>query len=179
VAELVGSRATLIEDEEVRLVKLTRHDQDRYLTAVHASRTLHHPWIALPDTPVRFVEHLRRSERDDQCNTLVETVDGGLAGFININNIVRGALLSGFLGYGAFAGYEGRGYMTRGLTLLCEHAFGRLGLHRLEANIQPGNGPSRALARRCGFVQEGFSRDYLRVNGAWRDHERWARLSAG
>jgi ribosomal-protein-alanine N-acetyltransferase len=179
VAELVGSRATLVEDEHVRLVRLTRHDQERYLAAVHASRALHHPWIALPDTPVRFAEHLRRSEREDQCNTLVETPAGELAGFININNIVRGALLSGFLGYGAFAGFEGRGLMTHGLTLLCEHAFGELGLHRLEANIQPGNEPSRALARRCGFRQEGFSPGYLRVNGAWRDHERWARLSTG
>ena len=57
-------------------------------------------------------------------------------------------------------------------------AFHDIGLHRLEANIQPGNEPSRRLAERCGFVLEGFSREYLYVDGRWRDHERWAVVSS-
>lgn len=60
------------------------------------------------------------------------------------------------------------------MALLQKEAFTRLRLHRLEANIQPGNVASIALAKRCGFRYEGFSARYLKVGGRWRDHERWA-----
>ena len=93
---------------------------------------------------------------------------------MNINNIVRGALRSGFLGYGAFASHAGRGLMTEGLRAVLAAAFGDLGLHRLEANVQPDNRRSIDLVTRVGFEQDGFSPRYLMVDGDWRDHERWA-----
>ena len=72
---------------------------------------------------------------------------------------------------------NGRGLMSEAVSLAVSYAFRELGLHRLEANIQPGNTPSRALAGRLGFRQEGFSPRYLKIGGEWRDHERWAILS--
>jgi len=75
-----------------------------------------------------------------------------------------------------FVPHAGRGHMSEGLRLVLRRAFGGLGLHRVEANIQPGNTASRALVRRLGFRREGFSRRYLKIAGRWRDHERWALL---
>jgi ribosomal-protein-alanine N-acetyltransferase len=75
------------------------------------------------------------------------------------------------------AGFQGRGLMREALSLVLTTAFDEMGLHRLEANIQPGNARSRALAQGLGFRQEGFSPRYLRIGGEWRDHERWAILA--
>jgi ribosomal-protein-alanine N-acetyltransferase len=75
------------------------------------------------------------------------------------------------------AGQERQGFMREGLRAVTRHAFNRLGLHRLEASIQPGNAASIALARSCGFAKEGYSPRYLKLGGRWRDHERWAILA--
>jgi ribosomal-protein-alanine N-acetyltransferase len=99
---------------------------------------------------------------------------GDLVGVINVSEIVRGPFRSAYLGYYAFAPHAGHRYMTEALTLALSWAFRGLRLHRVEANIQPGNQASRALVRGLGFRREGFSRRYLKVAGRWRDHERWA-----
>ncbi|MGA2528506.1 MAG: GNAT family protein [Acidimicrobiales bacterium] len=99
---------------------------------------------------------------------------GELVGVVNLNDVVMGALKSAYLGYYAFKGSENKGLMAEGLGLVIELAFGELGLHRVEANIQPANLASIRLAQKVGLTKEGFSERYLYVAGQWRDHERWA-----
>jgi ribosomal-protein-alanine N-acetyltransferase len=121
---------------------------------------------------------LKRFSSDRRYGFLVIHRDSGdVVGVININDIIRGAFQSASLGYYAFVPYAGQGLMREGMLLVLKYAFGYLKLHRVEANIQPGNRASVALVRKCGFVREGFSRRMLKLQGRWRDHQRWALLA--
>jgi ribosomal-protein-alanine N-acetyltransferase len=153
----------------------TLADQDEFIARMRASRAVHRPWIAMPETPERYAQYVARAQDSRSAMFLACRVeDGAIVGFLNISEIVRGSLKGAFLGYGGVAEFAGQGYMTEAMRLVLREAFTRLGLHRLEANIQPENLPSIALAKRCGFELEGFSPRYLKIGGRWRDHERWA-----
>ena len=155
-----------------------RADAAAFLAAVHRSRALHQGWVSPPRTVQEFSAYLRRVSGDTHRGFLVLRRDTGeLVGVINVSNIIHGAFHSGFLGYYAFANGAGLGFMEEGMRQVLRIAFRRLKLHRLEANMQPGNRKSMSLVKRCGFVREGYSRRYLRIAGRWRDHERWAILA--
>jgi ribosomal-protein-alanine N-acetyltransferase len=139
-----------------------------------ASRRLHRPWIHAPETTPAVTRWLRAAGPRRVRLLVCRREDGAIIGVVNLNEIVRGAFHSAYLGYYGFAPHARQGYMTEGLGLVLRHAFRQMGLHRLEANIQPRNRASRALVRRLGFRREGFSPRYLKVLGRWRDHERWA-----
>jgi [ribosomal protein S5]-alanine N-acetyltransferase len=153
-------------------------DADEFIAAAIDSAPLHGSFLSAPDTAERFTAFLNRAAREDQASYLIRhTACGSLVGYVNINNIVRGALRSGYLGYAAFRSHAGRGLMTAGLAAVVTDGFASLGLHRLEANIQPDNARSLGLVRRLGFQREGFSPRYLLIDGEWRDHERWAMVA--
>ncbi|MFD0369171.1 GNAT family N-acetyltransferase [Streptomyces sp. NPDC059071] len=169
----------LVSGARVGLRHFRYEDADEFTARARESRALHAPWLFPPQTAEAYEAYARPLIEDPaRAGFLVcERDGGGIAGFVNINNIVRGSFLSGALGYGAFAHAAGRGLLSEGLGLVLAYAFGPLGLHRLEANIQPRNTASRALVRRAGFRLEGFSPAMLFIDGAWRDHERWARTA--
>jgi ribosomal-protein-alanine N-acetyltransferase len=121
---------------------------------------------------------MKRLERKNEAGFLVKRIhDGALCGVVNLNVITFEALCSAYVSYFGVAGQVERGYMKEGLSQVIRHAFDQLGLHRLEANIQPGNLASIALAQSTGFQYEGFSPRYLKISGEWCDHERWAVLA--
>jgi len=103
--------------------------------------------------------------------------DSQLIGAITIGQIRRGVAQTGTLGYWIGEAYARQGYMTESLRVLLSFAFRELGLHRIEAACLPGNEASQALLRRLGFQSEGVARQYLRINGDWRDHLLFARLA--
>jgi ribosomal-protein-alanine N-acetyltransferase len=153
----------------------TPGDKDEFIASMRLSRALHRPWVTMPETPQAYAQYLGKVEDPRAAPFFAcRTEDGAIVGFLNLSEIVRGPFKNAYLGYGAVAAHAGRGYMTEAMQLLLREAFTRLRLHRIEANIQPGNAPSIALAKRAGFELEGFSPRYLKVAGRWRDHERWA-----
>lgn len=102
---------------------------------------------------------------------------GRVIGNIAFSNFVRGVGQYCTLGYSIDADYEGAGYMAEGLRAALDFTFGVLHFHRVEANYMPHNQRSGRLLRRLGFTVEGYSRDYLRINGRWEDHVRSALLN--
>jgi len=161
-------------------------DEAEFIAAVRHSRELHHPWSTPPDSPevfARWQSHVAAPGDAPRIARLLpdghrgDPRDGRLVGVANLSRIDRRGLMGAYAGWYGLAGATGRGWMTEAVAGLLDLAFGQFGLHRVEANIQPGNAPSRRLAARLGFRLEGFSPKYLRIGGGWRDHERWAILS--
>jgi [ribosomal protein S5]-alanine N-acetyltransferase len=171
----VGDGGGRGDSGRVSLRRVAAGDQDEFLRLARASIDLHHPWYTMPTTPREFGIYLTRFSQATAEGLLVRVRDGGaLAGVITIDSIVRGRFQSASLSYAAFAPSAGRGYMSEGLGLVLRYAFQQLRLHRLEASIQPDNQASLGLVQRHGFRREGYSPDMLFIDGAWRDHERWA-----
>ena len=171
-------RKVISQGDLVYLFAPAKEAADDFLGLTSTSQHFHQPWVYPATDLKRYRAYLDRLEGGSAFGFFVaRNEDHTLVGVININDVVMGGFRSGSLGYYASAAYAGRGYMSAGLALVLDHAFLALDLHRIEANVQPGNAASLALVRRLGFRKEGFSPGFLRIGGEWRDHERWAMLS--
>lgn len=95
---------------------------------------------------------------------------GPIIGTCNYTNIVRGPFLACHLGYQIARSHEGHGLMAEALRASNAFVFESMRLHRIMANYRPENERSRRLLERLGFVREGLAKDYLFIDGAWRDH---------
>jgi ribosomal-protein-alanine N-acetyltransferase len=154
-----------------------RPDRAEFTALMQASHTFHSPWATAPTDGERFTAYLADARRPDfEAMLLCRSEDGAILGFFNLSQIVRRRLQSAYLGYAVGEPFAGQGYMREGIEQVLRHAFTVMRLHRIEANIQPGNASSLALAGGAGFRREGFSPRYLKIGGRWRDHERWAIL---
>ena len=93
-----------------------------------------------------------------------------LLGGINVFNIKKGVSQSCTIGYWIGEAYSNQGYMTKSLLILLDYLFNDFNFNRVEAACVPNNIPSKSLLKRLGFDEEGYAKDYLRINGRWEDH---------
>lgn len=174
-------RGALARDEVVFLRRPTVDDFQEYTALRRASEDFLRAW---EPRPPRGVDPLSRrgyerwlgdADNDVRQRTLVCLAESGrIVGGINLNEIVRGPFQSCFVGYWIGEPFTRRGLASRALPLMLDYAFGAMKLHRVEANLIPTNEPSRRLVQKIGLRLEGVAPDFLRIDGRWRTHERWA-----
>lgn len=162
---------TMNDNLHLREPKL--EDENAFLTMTKQSLQLHQPWVKAPLSHSDFIDFIQRYHQPNHKSFLLCS-SSNILGVFNVSEIVHGSFQSAFLGFYASKEYQGKGLMSQGLKLLLNKVFVELKLHRIEANIQPGNTASIRLVEGNGFRKEGFSPRYLKINDKWCDHERWA-----
>jgi ribosomal-protein-alanine N-acetyltransferase len=169
----------LLRGEGLYLRPATPGDFSSWTRLRAASRAFLEPWEPTwPDddlTQAAFRRRLRRQDediaRDEAYAFLIfDQTSDELLGGITLGGIRRGVSQSGTLGYWMGAPHAGKRRMTRAVAATVEFSFAKLRLHRVEAACIPDNAPSIALLERNGFQREGYAREYLKIDGAWRDH---------
>lgn len=166
-----------LHGERVRLRRPHPNDYEEFAAMVRGSAPTLRPWVEPPSTPYDFEQWVRSCDGRDSDGFLVtDAADATIIGAVDLNAITRGIQQSAQIAYYMASDHLGRGLMTESVGLVLAHAFHTLGLHRIEANVQPENARSRRVVQRLGFRREGFSPRLRKLAGEWRDHERWALL---
>lgn len=100
-----------------------------------------------------------------------------LLGGVTVGYIRRGAAQCCMIGYWMGERHAGKGHMFAALRLVIPYIFSSLQLHRIEAACIPDNTRSIRLLEKAGFRREGYLREYLKINGEWRDHVMYSLLA--
>ena len=154
-------------------------DFNQWATLRAQSRAFLQPWE--PTWPAddltkaafrrRITRYQRELDKDEAYPFfLFSTETGALLGGLNLTNIRRGAASMATLGYWMGAPHAGKGHMSAAVDAIVILATTALQLRRIEAACVPENAVSIRLLEKAGFVQEGYAREYLLIDGRWRDH---------
>jgi [ribosomal protein S5]-alanine N-acetyltransferase len=155
--------------------KPTQADSQELLSLHHRSKEFHFPWVTPALNESDCQDYIDRCQQEYFEGLLIcHVANDRIIGVANFSQIFYRSFQNAYLGYYADVDFAGQGLMSEGIRLAIDRAFGVLKLHRIEANIQPENRASLDLVKRLGFTKEGFSRRYLKIDGEWRDHERYA-----
>lgn len=180
------ARAPILERGPLRLRAAELGDYESWLRVRRESRphlTRWEPdWREQDVTLEAFRLRLRSYDRQHRARAGLSLYvclkdSGELIGGVTLSDIRYYASCSATIGYWIGERHLRRGYGLTAVEAVLGHAFGEMRLNRVEAACQLGNVASRALLAKAGFREEGFARDYLFINGAWRDHLLFARTA--
>jgi ribosomal-protein-alanine N-acetyltransferase len=149
---------------------LVESDTPELLQLRLANRAFMAPFEPVRPASYFTLEHQAELARKEQGLAFAVIDDGALAGKITLSNVSFGAFRSANVGYWIDERRNGRGLASRAVGEIVEHAFGQLGLHRLEAGTLVDNLASQRVLEKNGFERIGLARNYLCINDAWRDH---------
>jgi ribosomal-protein-alanine N-acetyltransferase len=154
------------------------NDELEYLENYRKNKNQLKLWVQVPKNGVEFREYVREMLTDEnKAFVAFDKSTKKMCGIVELRDIYMFDFKNSYITYFGFAPNLKKGLMTQAVKLVIKVAFNQLKLHRLEANIQPRNLPSLALASACGFRREGYSPKFIKKNGRWKDHERWAILN--
>jgi ribosomal-protein-alanine N-acetyltransferase len=165
----------------VVLRPLRRRDASEWMRLRAVNAAWLEPWEATSpaDQPATstFGEYLRALSAQARAGSALPfavELDGALAGQLTVSSITYGSLCSASIGYWIAREYAGRGVIPTAVAMATDYCFTVLGLHRIEVNIRPENGPSLRVVEKLGFRDEGVRVRYLHIQGRWRDHRTFA-----
>jgi ribosomal-protein-alanine N-acetyltransferase len=178
-------RRPVVETERMTL-RLPAHGDWRAWAQLREASADH----LMPWEPVWSHDHLSRraftnrvywAMRAETAGTalpllLIRREDQRLLGAITLDNIRRGPVQAGTLGYWIGAPFARRGYMREAVQAMVHFAFASLDISRVEAACLPENAASRGVLEKSGFKYEGVAQSYLQINGRWRNHVLYANL---
>ena len=137
------------------------------------------PFRTIEDSRDYLEKLIQRSSAPDAQYWFISlTGSGKVVGSIGLHSLDprRGTVE---VGYGVSPAYWGRGVFTAACTVLIDHVFLELGLHRIVARTSMANTASIKGLEKLRFRQEGVMRDYYRsLDGRWFDAVLMARLSS-
>ncbi|WP_154723509.1 GNAT family N-acetyltransferase [Ilumatobacter coccineus] len=173
---LYGKRIMLrpLAPNDFRSWSEVRQRNGEWLTVWEPSRQAHQPDPTTDRSA--FSSRCLQRDRDRAAGTAYQFgifVDQQIAGEVNLNNVIRGAMQSCTVGYWIDQAHAGNGYTAEGVVLVLQFAFEQLGLHRVEICIVPRNHRSRRIVEKLGIRDEGTAQRYLEINGEWEDHIRY------
>lgn len=123
-------------------------------------------------------QEIANNSKQSQLSLYISLKDEArIIGNVTLSNIIRGVFQSCYIGYKLDQDEVNKGLMTEAVAKMIDITFNELKLHRIEANIMPRNKPSKKVVQKMGFEYEGLSKEYLKINSIWEDHEHYAILN--
>ena len=165
-----------LRDGSITLRPIRVRDARALDNELMANRSWLRKWEATnPYAPMTFdtrssIRSLLTHSRSGQGLPFIVEYEGQLAGQLNVSSITWGSLSSATIGYWVGERFAGKSITPIAVALATDYCFYQLGLHRMEICIRPENEPSLRVVQKLGFRYEGLRKNYIHIDGGWRDH---------